>query len=126
MSATHAATSSAVGGSACRCRSWSRTDPMSIETDSRGPPRPSTSSVDPPPMSTTSTGSAARRAGPGPQPGGGPGVDERRLLVARQHLRLHAQATTHALGEDRGVPRVAGRRRGAEAHQHREGPHGCG
>jgi hypothetical protein len=57
MSATQAATSSLVGGSVWRWRSCSRTDPMSIETARRSSPWPSTSSVDPPPMSTTSTGS---------------------------------------------------------------------
>ena len=35
MSATHAATSSAVGGSVWRWRSWRRTDPMSIDTACR-------------------------------------------------------------------------------------------
>ena len=54
---THAATSAAVGGSECRCRSCSRTDPMSIDGPRGGPSSsPRTSSVEPPPMSTTSTG----------------------------------------------------------------------
>ncbi len=57
MSATHSVTCSTLGGSECRCRSCRRTDPMSIEVDSCGPSSPSTSSVEPPPMSTTSTGS---------------------------------------------------------------------
>ena len=43
------------------------------------------------------------------------GVDQRGLLVAGQHLRLDAQATAYALGEDGRVARVAGRRRRAEA-----------
>ena len=63
MSATQAATSAAVGGSECRCRSCSRTEPMSIEWAASGAPAaPSTSSVEPPPMSTTSTGSAQAAA----------------------------------------------------------------
>ena len=57
-SATQAATSSRAGGSLRRWRSWRRTEPMSMEVAHRCSPSPSTSSVDPPPMSTTSTGSA--------------------------------------------------------------------
>ena len=56
---------SAVGGSPCRCRSVSRTQPMSTERAARTPsPSPSTNSVEPPPMSTTRNGgrAAARRA----------------------------------------------------------------
>ncbi len=60
MSATQAAISAVVGGSVWRCRSCSRTEPMSSETPATGPPAPdagpSTSSVEPPPMSTTRTG----------------------------------------------------------------------
>ena len=66
MSATHAATSSAVGGSParmlCRCRSVSRTEPTSIETTWVGARSPRMSSVEPPPMSTTNTGGAGGRA----------------------------------------------------------------
>ena len=58
MSATQAATSAAVGGSECRCRSCSRTEPTSIESAESGAVAPRISSVDPPPMSTTSTGGA--------------------------------------------------------------------
>ncbi len=60
MSATQDATCSAVGGSPARWRSCSRTEPMSIEwACSARPAVPSTSSVEPPPMSTTRTGSGA-------------------------------------------------------------------
>ena len=59
MSATQAATASGDGGSAVRYRSCIRTEPMSIDCDALGPDAsPRISSVDPPPMSTTSTGTA--------------------------------------------------------------------
>ena len=54
MSLTVAAISAASGGSPCRCRSVSRTQPMFTERAPAipsGPPR--TNSVDPPPMSVT-------------------------------------------------------------------------
>ena len=88
MSATQAATSAAVGGSECRCRSCSRTEPMSIESAASGAVAPRISSVEPPPMSTTSTGGAggvaqvAHRAVEG----------QRRLDVAADHLGLDARA----------------------------------
>ena len=47
--------------------------------------------------------------------GHGPGEDQRRLLVAGQHLGLDAQPAAYAVGEDRGVAGVAGGRGGAEA-----------
>ena len=63
MSATQAATSSVVGGSLWSRRSWSRTEPMSIDVAAVAcgvaPALPRISSVDPPPMSTTRTGSVA-------------------------------------------------------------------
>ena len=59
MSATQAATASGDGGSAVRYRSCIRTEPMSIDCAALGPDAsPRTSSVDPPPMSTTRTGSS--------------------------------------------------------------------
>ena len=61
MSATQAVTSAIVGGSERRCRSCIRTEPMSIECAADGgavSDAPRISSVEPPPMSTTRTGSA--------------------------------------------------------------------
>jgi hypothetical protein len=49
MTAVAAAISAGVGGSECRQRSFSRTDPMSRETDAAD----EESSVEPPPMSHT-------------------------------------------------------------------------
>ena len=103
--AATAATCSAVGGSACRWRSCRRTEPMSMEYApgrSRGSPR--ISSVDPPPMSITSTGSAgagkvAHRAV----------VREPGLLVAGDHLGIDARAVR---GPRRRTPRRS-RRRGS-------------
>ncbi len=57
MSSSVRRTCSAEGGSPCRCRSVSRTHPMSTERAARTPwVSPSTNSVDPPPMSTTRKG----------------------------------------------------------------------
>ena len=61
MSATAAATSGAVGGSECRWRSWSRTEPMSMEWAELGRSSPRISSVEPPPTSSTSTGRGTAR-----------------------------------------------------------------
>ena len=86
MSATQPATSSAVGGSECRCRSCRRTEPMSIECADSGASVPRISSVDPPPMSTTSTGLGRR-----PQVADRAVVRERRLLGPGDHLGSDAQ-----------------------------------
>ena len=78
---------------------------MSIETaDVGGRSAPSTSSVDPPPMSTTRTGAST---GPARCPDGA-GEDERRLLVAGQHLGRHAEPLANPGGEDLGVARRRG------------------
>ena len=54
MSAVAAAICAPVGGSARRCRSVIRTQPMStLRADVTSPSAPSTNSVEPPPMSTT-------------------------------------------------------------------------
>ena len=85
MSATQAATSAAVGGSECRCRSCSRTEPMSIESAASGAAAPRISSVEPPPMSTTSTGVAGRR---------------RRLRTAPSKDSAASSSPRHDLGLD--------------------------
>ena len=60
-----AATSAAVGGSECRQRSVSRTQPMSAEKLACTPsPSPTTTSVEPPPRSTTTNGAAALSSSP--------------------------------------------------------------
>ena len=84
MSATQAATSSGVGGSECRCRSCSRTEPMSIElrrvgrrARRRGSARSSRRRCRrPAPASAGGVAQVADRAVEG----------ERGLLVAGQHL----------------------------------------
>ena len=60
MSAVAAAICSSVGGSDSRWRSVIRTDPMSRLIRWVGASVPSTSSVEPPPMSTTRRGPAGR------------------------------------------------------------------
>ena len=77
-SSERAASSSGVGGSACRWRSVWRTEPMRVETWKPGslPGSPVTYSVLPPPMSITSV-AGARGA-----PGGGAEEGEAGLLVA--------------------------------------------
>jgi len=51
-----------IGGSSCRWRSVRRTHPTSSETAATGEVVPSTSSVEPPPMSTTRNGPGCRPA----------------------------------------------------------------
>ncbi len=87
-SRTVAAIWSAVGGSSCRCRSVIRTQPTSMLCAAERPrsPGPRTSSVEPPPMSATSTGplqlrQAAHRAG----------ERQRGLLGAADHLGIDAE-----------------------------------
>ena len=65
---------SAVGGSSCRCRSVTRTDPSCIEGAATTPvASPTTSSVEPPPTSQTSVGGATSSAtGPRGRTGGPP------------------------------------------------------
>ena len=71
---------------------------------------PRISSVEPPPMSTTSTGSAGVVAQVPDRAVEG----ERGLLGAGQHLGRHAEPGADRLDEDVGVLGVAGRRGGAE------------
>ena len=106
-----AASSASVGGSWRTCRSCSRTEPTSIDRAARTPSRsPRTTSVEPPPTSTTSTGGRGCVGQPAHRPGEG----QRRLLVAAQHLRRDPQPLPDAVGEDRAVGGVAGGRGGAE------------
>ena len=112
MSARQAATCPAVGGSACRCRSCSRTEPMSIEPAASGADRPRISSVDPPPTSTTSTGWSRAV----PQVADRPVEGERRLLLTGHDLRLDAEPLAHAGDEHVGVRGVPAGRGGHEPH----------
>ena len=113
MSATQAATSAAVGGSVCRCRSCSRTDPMSMEcAASRRPPAS--------PGPARSSRRRCRRPAPArpahPQVADRAGEGERappRRPTAPRARRRGGRATP--VGEDRGVRGVAGGRGGAEA-----------
>ena len=59
MTPRAAAISTAVGGSECRQRSVSRTHPMSAEKLASTSREPNTTSVDPPPRSTTTKGAEA-------------------------------------------------------------------
>ena len=91
-----------------RCRSCSRTEPTSIDRAARTPAgSPRTSSVEPPPMSTTSTGAVGRVGEPAHRPREG----QRRLLVAGDHLRRRRPAAPGPGGEDVPVGRVPGRPR---------------
>ena len=111
MSATQAATCSAVGGSSWRWRSCSRTEPMSIERDAVGRVG-----------AEHQLGGAAadvdhqhRVVGRDREVAHRPVERQRRLLVAAQHLGPHPQPRVHAVGEHLGVGGVAGRRGRAEA-----------
>ena len=116
--AWRAVTSATGGGSLGRKRSVSRTEPMSRDVDhSTSAPSPSTSSVEPPPMSTTSVRAGLEAAG---------GADEgrQRLLLAGEHLRPDAEDRLDRVRELVGVLGVACGRGGAEPDavgaQHRD------
>ena len=89
MSATHAATCSAVGGSAWRWRSCRRTDPMSIDTACRSVALPEHQLGRP----AADVDDEHRLGRHRDLRGDRAGEDERGLLVAGQHLRLDAEAT---------------------------------
>ena len=78
-------------GRRCRCRSVSRTQPMSMLCDRQvvgaGRRSPSTSSVEPPPMSATSSGAGDRA-----EPAGRAGERQRRLGRARRSPRARCRA----------------------------------
>ena len=78
---THAATSSAVGGSGWRWRSWRRTDPMSIDTACRSPRRA--------PAPARSTRRRCRRRAPA-RAASGPARRSRRRRPARPPRRRTA------------------------------------
>ena len=113
-----------VGGSPCRCRSVSRTQPMSTDRAARTPPAsPSTNSVEPPPMSTTRNGgrgggAAVRRRG-GVERGGGAEEGQLGLLAARDDVRRLPERGQHHLLEVRAVGGVAGGAGGDHAHRRR-------
>ena len=99
--------SSAVGGSRCRWRSVWRTTPTCVETwKSTSPRAPTTSSVEPPPMSITSSGVGRRSRARGR-------AEERqpRLLVAGQRARVEPERVAHASRRTRRRWRRRGRRR---------------
>ena len=108
MSATQAATSAAVGGSECRCRSCRRTEPMSMESAASGAAAPRISSVEPPPMSIDQHRERRRRDR---RLRTAPSKDSAASTVARDDLGLDAEPLAHAGHEDVGVRRVPARPR---------------
>ncbi len=111
-SASAAAICSAVGGSLRRCRSVSRTQPMSTDLAAMTPSAlPSTNSVLPPPRSTTSTWSPSRDG----QDAAGAGEGQRGFLVAGDDLGFHAEEVADAVHEDLPVAGVAAGGGGHEA-----------
>ena len=119
MSVVAAAISASAGGSACRCRSVIRTQPMSTETPRAAAPasavaaaehelgRPAADVDD-----QVRRRAAAGRPAPARQLGGGAGEGQAGLLVAAEDLRRDAEDRGDAadeLGRVRGVAGGAGR-----------------
>ena len=110
MSATQAATSSAVGGSECRCRSCRRTEPMSSDTAACGPS--AVGAQDQLGRPAADVDDEDRLGGRRPEVAHRAVEGQGRLLVTRHDLGLDAEPRADTGDEDVGVLGVpAGRGR---------------